>query len=1326
MNGGKECSRDRGGGPAAMQIPVGWDRRLEEQRVAYISPSGTVLSSVEQVRMYLLTEGACKCGLECPLIVHKVFTFDPAATVKHRTAEDVKADEDVTKLCNHKRKIVAMATLHKSLESPHPSLALSGPTTGGSCSQFAETPLPGMMMTMSKAPHSLMPEYKSALLSKLMGAPGAVARSYQPEQPPGQRLAHRQRHGSSDCRQHSPCPRPQGEAGSQSPRLEPRTCSAFNSELHPIAARLQPRSPSVPSGLPQKPQAMTPCVPVAHPHPPPAPRSPKSPAAKISRAFAPSPETAAAAPSFAKPCGARGQPLGSGNDPLALLLLRPASASPESASVYPPLAAGRASHGIGAARSPQGSRHLSVSSSDPGCYVLQPPCVSSRPPSRSPRSLSSPVPSLPPSPTARPEGLLQPCPVHPGLPLSAPHPSSPSAALPDNLPQPGLLGMPLNQIFSHHNAAFFPASSLLSAAAKAQLASRSKLTAGDPGATSTLPNGYPLPGFLGSAAATASGGGGGRAGPPQKDPSRKRKPTAPTVLSMLKQSHGWRPEADPSQASQLLYSLRAPANGGGLVSVSAPPSFLPRPDSQPSGFEPSLTHLCTQSLPVGDAEGASCQSISTNLIPGCQQTGSPLLGLVALPGPAPGSSTPLLKVPASALLVMPDCVHNVGNPESTSPSASVSVAGTKTTSLLDPAVIVTTTVNESLPGPLTLGESCPFGNQVLPFGQPAPSSPGLPGTLNPNLLGPLPISLAVGQQQALSQNPVNLLPGAVDGQGDIILTLLGLLNPNLHTALSPNSSDLDGQTLQALQILMAALLQNHSPTAILPLPPISLPLADLTQQQQQPGALSSVLQFPTLQDQLSGGQTAGHRQEGLLTGPLGNAFGGPSGHDGAVLPLLFPTSSSVPAWLGLNPQLLATVLSSSSDNGTSPPQVCLSAVPLGSTATTCTTASPNPEGSTVLSVGESLLPLPGHGKINTVMPQLLNPLLGASLLGDMSALNSGLSPPQLPGVQTMLSSNPWLLQQQQPLVQSLQGPLGIQMFPSQTPLTGQVNNHTNPLACLFQNVQLTMGQAVMVPGKMGSLPDGPYTSPAPSHNSTSSQLPSDPSPSLQRKPEGMDPCDGAPAGEGATLSAPADLCPASAFSTTSAFTRAQPGWREGAEEEGAAGRSTPRPSGEDEGPREAYIGLNGEISGHNGRAEEWRKCGRECVNGQCGTDTGGPAERHGHRIPGCDCTQPGQDKGGPFRSGKHGAHSNAQHPRQQKRGLAKMNPETVKTLSGTLDGSHRTRKRSKNTPKISSNLEVALQEAMMELDQITANAEHQTPKEKLRKPMKSKQRKIVR
>lgn len=126
-----------------------------------LSPSGTELSSLEQTRSYLLSDGTCKCGLECPLNVPKVrvvrgateyrdklgdltqimslstlvtdstpsgslsapftlqvFNFDPLAPVTPGGAGVGPAsEEDMTKLCNHRRKAVAMATLYRSMET---------------------------------------------------------------------------------------------------------------------------------------------------------------------------------------------------------------------------------------------------------------------------------------------------------------------------------------------------------------------------------------------------------------------------------------------------------------------------------------------------------------------------------------------------------------------------------------------------------------------------------------------------------------------------------------------------------------------------------------------------------------------------------------------------------------------------------------------------------------------------------------------------------------------------------------------------------------------------------------------------------------------------------------------------------------------------------------------------------------------------------------------------------------------------------------------------------------------------------------------------------
>ncbi|XP_067833662.1 methyl-CpG-binding domain protein 5-like [Heptranchias perlo] len=290
----------------------------------------------------------------------------------------------------------------------------------------------------------------------------------------------------------------------------------------------------------------------------------------------------------------------------------------------------------------------------------------------------------------------------------------------------------------------------------------------------------------------------------------------------------------------------------------------------------------------------------------------------------------------------------------------------------------------------------------------------------------------------------------------------------------------------------------------------------------------------------------------------------------------------------------------------------------------------------------------------------------------------------------------------------------------------------------------------MLPGKAGSLqpvPDSAYPSPLPFQDPSTSQ----------RKSEGTDPSidalysGAAEAGSKAeqvvmNSAAPSSYPdPAPAFSTTSAFTATspQPGRRK---IEGTAGRRTSRSisrpgAQEEEEEEEEEEGgccrrvprANGEISGHNGCVEELRDPGlcngrAQCVNGLGGPDTAqwGSLGHHGHRPLGCESSEDGQADGFLSRSSKHAGQSNSQHASQEQRGQEKVNPETVKTLPGGLEGPQRTRKRSKNTPKMSSNLEVALQEAMMELDQITANADQQSPKDKLRKPMKNKRRKIVR
>ncbi|XP_052665358.1 methyl-CpG-binding domain protein 6 [Harpia harpyja] len=128
MSSSDDCTRtDRPTCPLAGPVPVGWECKVEEGSVCYISPRGTTLTSLEQTCAYLLADGTCKCGLERPLNTHKVFNFDPGAAVAGWRAPGAQGQQDMTKLCNHCRKTAAMATLYHSMEG---ALGLCRPGTG--------------------------------------------------------------------------------------------------------------------------------------------------------------------------------------------------------------------------------------------------------------------------------------------------------------------------------------------------------------------------------------------------------------------------------------------------------------------------------------------------------------------------------------------------------------------------------------------------------------------------------------------------------------------------------------------------------------------------------------------------------------------------------------------------------------------------------------------------------------------------------------------------------------------------------------------------------------------------------------------------------------------------------------------------------------------------------------------------------------------------------------------------------------------------------------------------------------------------------------------
>uniref|UniRef100_A0A8C2I943 Methyl-CpG binding domain protein 5 n=1 Tax=Cyprinus carpio TaxID=7962 RepID=A0A8C2I943_CYPCA len=550
MNGGKEREGVEGRGQLA-QVPIGWQRRVEASGVLYISPSGSVLSCLEQVKSYLLTDGTCKCGLECPLILHKVFNFDPGAVVKQRTAEDVKADEDVTKLCIHKRKLIAVATLHKSMELPPPSLTLTSP--GGGTSVTSVTPAAQPRAIRNKT-HEGQPECKNPF--KAMMAAGQ--RHFSPDLCGTQQVYSRQRLASGDRSGHGAMLSPPSQAfGDRS--LSPRTDAlgspdgfvrnnpcGFQGSGSPGAMHSSSRIPRSSPGVMMhgSPASQSSCVMAGRINMPLSPPIPnKSPIMKkplcnyppsmdSSRTVFHHKAPSAPGPPLPPPCALQNKQLCSEKDPLGIL--DPIPSKPNSSTFHPnahsqvpmmnvnippaivPLPSNlplptvkpgpvghmqRTQHtasispspvtspvhmsGPALGRmevSPQRSRSSSTSS-EQGSFAV-PPCGSMKVPPRSPRSsMSSPRPALPSSPSGKPDSLHQykemPSQLLAGM--SGQHnpmyPPTTGSATPQK-EHPGLLGMPLNQILNQHNAASFPASSLLSAAAKAQLANQNKLGGG--------------------------------------------------------------------------------------------------------------------------------------------------------------------------------------------------------------------------------------------------------------------------------------------------------------------------------------------------------------------------------------------------------------------------------------------------------------------------------------------------------------------------------------------------------------------------------------------------------------------------------------------------------------------------------------------------------------------------------------------------------------------------------------------------------------------------------------------------------------------------------
>ena len=103
--------------PEWIQIPFGWKRELIDGQIVYYSPTNCCLRSLEELSKYLESDGTCKCGLECPLHISKAFNFEPSVVSKPYDIEVAKSSNQ-NELCNHKRKIIALATYrHHSLQT---------------------------------------------------------------------------------------------------------------------------------------------------------------------------------------------------------------------------------------------------------------------------------------------------------------------------------------------------------------------------------------------------------------------------------------------------------------------------------------------------------------------------------------------------------------------------------------------------------------------------------------------------------------------------------------------------------------------------------------------------------------------------------------------------------------------------------------------------------------------------------------------------------------------------------------------------------------------------------------------------------------------------------------------------------------------------------------------------------------------------------------------------------------------------------------------------------------------------------------------------------
>ncbi|XP_053151068.1 methyl-CpG-binding domain protein 6 isoform X2 [Hemicordylus capensis] len=927
----------------------------------------------------------------------EVFNFDPAAMVTG--SEGTKGDEDMTKLCNHRRKIVAMATLYRSMESHGPlSLPHLGP--GAGLTQPSHPPTPGP----SSRPQQSLP-------SK---APNPLAKGPEPYlQCPSDRYGNTWPGQSSSFPRHHNALFGDLFPGRLPATINGNTRPTFPAELNASGC----------SFLPSK------ALPEAPPRPYPS----------SGLLFPPPPDEVVP--------GQESNPWS--NRPVPLGLQTSATGSPA------PTTLSSVSSPAGSTEpSPQRSRHSSASS-EQGLAGHRP----------APKSSGLDAAPLANALTNQSSNNL---------------PSVPLGVAPEGKGPSGLL------LLHPQGPGSFPASSLLSAAAKAQLASRGRP---DELAASTLPSRLLL---------SVVGG---------RPPRRQRR--SPTVLRLLKDSHSGqagvayeetparlaRPRDQPpaGEAKNGPPSLAAPVQPlSSLLSLLGPPVSSPAPGLPllpltPSGESPnslpSFQDFNSQLLSLfGQLASASSEQISGSL-----------------PQPKPPVSPPGSHGPPGAASASPMTPK--------APPAPSPIAAAATTSAVEGGGLGCPLPSGTDPFPFLAQE------QALPFGNALP-----PGLLP---LSSFPFSLTLGPETPLP--PLNL-QGEPEGQ---------------------------------------------------PLLPLVLPSLDLLQPPS--GLLASLLALPEA--------ACDGEREAATTEPLLEPF---ASLPETLQPLLFPALSTSPTVLALNSALLATSLGSS-DPGPGPTQTGLASTPVAptSTSTTSTTTEGTAPGTPSTS-----------GRLNPLMPQLVNPLLSTTLLGDLSALNPAPGP--------SLIGNP-LLQAQQPLLPpNLQGPLGLQLFQGQLPLLAG----SNPLACLLQSLQLSPGFGA--PEK----PLLPSEAPAP-------PLPSMPSVS-ETEP-----------GHSTVLPPCTDTAPTSALEPPRALEQAGP-----RQQEAPLGQEAPGSHSPLKRPRRGAEELNGDSGsslprgpgrgGKSGRRGGGRGRGRRHFNGQLPELGPGPPSHPAWRCNGEMVASSVESQAGPF------------------------------------------------------------------------------------------------